>query len=289
MKDKSTQHEYGTLIPIDFTYSPPHHPTNTTSTTSSSQTETYTFLPKAMNKFYNETEKDGQHINANVVRIQLGSNNTNSNKSSNGICLSKDVRSSVSEASSSIPSSYEKHSGIRNQAQPIQLENQAGFPHIESKPIADLSKSKEMGTYSVKDDGVPPLTKPFKIPILPSSSPSHNRGRRGGIIPKESDAIQHAAATMDKPLHPVLTIPPPPSSMDVMNYPIPTSVIQQPFSPNSYNVFVPSSSMIINGHNTLEELELNSRRIPRSDGSINAQLQQMPDSIIRVSISTPSS
>ena len=166
MRDKSTQHEHGTLMPIDFTYSQPHHPTNATSTTSSSQTETNTFLPKAMNKFYNETEKDGQHINANVVRIQLGSNDTNSNKSSNGICLPKDVKSSLSEASSSIPSSYEKHSGIRNQAQPIQLENQADFPHIESRPSlhADLSKTKEMVTKVDQTNSI--RIRVLNIPLL---------------------------------------------------------------------------------------------------------------------------
>ena len=47
----------------------------------------------------------------------------------------------------------------------------------------------------------------------------------------------------------------------------------------------PSKNSILVNSNTMAELEIQSR-IPRNDGSKLAQLQSMPDSIMRVSISS---
>ena len=91
-------------------------------------------------------------------------------------------------------------------------------------------------------------------------------------------AVVHAAATLSKPRHPVLTIPPPPPVIDLGSYSTNQQFVQN---------FAPTSGLIINS-GTIDEIELKSR-IPTNDNSINAQLQSMPDSIIRVSISTPSS
>ena len=277
MRDKSTQHDCGLLRSSSFA-NLHHFATHATSTTSSSQTETNVFLhePRHIAK---PSGHKGEHINANVVRIHLGSKENYEN-STNAITTHAELKSSISCGSSSIPSSYEKQLNENIAAVSITTENvknvhpeQHTFPRHDGKPPANRKV-----TGPIKDDSIPSLMKPFTIPMLPSSSPSHNRGRRGGIIPKESDAVVHAAATLIKPRHPVLTIPPPPPTMELTNYTTNESILKD---------FVPSSGFIINS-NTMDELELKSR-LPRNDSSINAQLQSMPDSIIRVSISTPSS
>ena len=277
MRDKSTQHDCGLLGSsnlADFH----HFVTHATSTTSSSQTETNVFLPKERHIAHPSGNK-GEHIDANVVRIHLVPKENYEN-STNGIATNADVKSSISDGSSSIPSSYEKHLNENITTVSMTTEKEKNI-HSEGHTLTNHDgklPTKHYVTIPLNDDNIPSLMKPFTIPMLPSSSPSHNRGRRGGILPKESDAVVHVASTLNKPRHPVLTIPPPPQTMDLNNYTTNESILRD---------FVPSSGFIINS-NTMDELELKSR-LPRNDSSINAQLQSMPDSIIRVSISTPSS
>ena len=277
MRDKSTQHDCGLLRSSNLA-DLHHFVTHATSTTSSSQTETNVFLPEQRHIAKPSGHK-GEHINANVVRIHLGSKE-NYEDSTNGITAHAEVKSSISVGSSSIPSSYEKQPNENITAVSMTTENVKNV-HPEEHTFSNQDGNAPTNhnvTSSIKDNSIPSLMKPFTIPMLPSSSPSHNRGRRGGIIPKESDAVVHAAATLIKPRHPVLTIPPPPPTMDLTNYTTKESILKD---------FIPSTGFIINS-NTMDELELKSR-LPRNDSSINAQLQSMPDSIIRVSISTPSS
>ena len=271
MKDKSTQYDG-----VSFTYNQ-HFPTSAVSTTSSSQAETNVLLPIMNNHMPKQMEKDEDHANANVVRIRLGSRE-NDISSNNGLSVQKEVKSSLSNVSSSIPSSYEKHPNTNittismsvDDKKGVQLSQLVGCSH------ENLLDSKKMSDDPLPHDDLPPLRKPFTIPMLPSSSPSHNRGRRGGIVPKESDAVVHAASALNKPRHPVLTIPPPPP-IDLTTYSTNESILE-----NLY-----PSGILINDQ-TLNELELKSRALT-NDYSINAQLQSMPDSIIRVSISNPSS
>ena len=105
MRDKSTQHDCPTFGP---TFSEIHSfATNTISTTSSSQTETNLFIPKAPKKTSTQSINACEHIDANVVRIQLGKKESDTT-SSNGISTQTDVKSSLSGESSSMPSSYER-------------------------------------------------------------------------------------------------------------------------------------------------------------------------------------
>ena len=271
MTDKATQHNNPDTFMNAESLQPQTFIVHANSTTSSSQTETNAFLPKILQGGSETRMKDGQHVNANVVKIRLRSNE-NDDDSSNGFQTRPATKSSLSAESSSIPSSYGKQSNaiITTVSLNVDTEN---YPQTTEKVFAnqpELRDEKNLLQNSSKED-IPALKRPFTMPVLSSSSPSHNRGRRGGILPKEVDAVAHAAASLSKPRHPVLTLP----------------TKQTPSDPFFENLG-PSPSLVTYS-NTLDELELKSR-IPSNDGSfINAQLQSMPDSIIRVSISTPSS
>ena len=238
----------------------PHTITNATSTTSSSQTETNIFLPKAVAESPQTLKANGQeHINANVVRIQLGSKDIDS-KIEEVANVHRRVKSSFSEASSSIPSSYEKTCD-----QTVVINS----PAMDSK--VDLIHQAALNPRGIgndhMDDDLPPLKKPMTIQI--PQSPNHNRERRGGIIPNKSDNDQLA-------------------KLNRLNYSR-NHFDMESFSPGSCypNTFaVPSAKTMVG--TTLEELEIKSG-IAQTNGSINAKLQSMPDSIIRISISTPSS
>ena len=329
VKDLPVQYDSSTLPIVSSSSSavttrlPLHTLANTASTTTSSSqtTETNFFLPKPPRMNLNGNRKDlnearnmkpekhssqrydegngkQQHIDANVVKIHVGRDNNSS--SANEIPVNADIKSSCSEASSSIPSSYEKSyntTSPKKTKQTIIINPESFKQQIKNESAMKAENEK------LDEETIPPLLRRRYVPIptLLPASPNYNRGRRGGIIPKESgykDIAQAAAATHTKQrLPPILTIPPPPPILNSPNYSAKDSPpTMQMFSPNPYNVLVPSSLCMLSGH-TLEEVELKVRA-PRGDGddgeasgerSINAQLQSMPDSIIRVSISTPSS
>ena len=269
MKDKSTQHDGSTFEP---NFSDIHSfTTHTISTTSSSQTETNLFMPKTLNKISKQSIDACEHIDANVVRIQLGKKESDTT-SSNGISTQTDNKSSLSGESSSIPSSYERHSDLNSTVVLQTTENKKDEHDAESNQISFGSTAKSKVETPLETDDIPPLRRHFAIPVFPSSSPSHNRSRRGGIIPKESDAVVHAAATLNKPRAPVLIIPPPPL-LDLQN-----------FSTNDF-MKSPDTDRILVNSNAIGELEIQPR-VARNDSSTHAQLQSMPDSIMRVSISS---
>lgn len=263
MEDKTTQPNSEAAMPLsNILHLVQHTITNAASTTSSSQTETNIFLPTTLTESPQKLKNTGErHINANVVRIQLGSQG-NDSKIEKVAGVNMPVKSSFSEGSSSIPSSYEKTCN-----QTIAINSPATDSKTDCKHKVALT-TKELDDDHLNDD-MPPLKKPIAIQIPPSFSPNHNRGRRGGIIPNQSD--NDKLAILNRPRIPILTIPPPP--VGPPNYHSRGLNMEQ-FSPHWMT--------------TLEELEIKSS-IPPSDGSINAQLQSMPDSIIRISISTPSS
>ena len=273
MRDKATQHNNPETFVNAESLQPQTFIVHANSTTSSSQTETNAFLPKIPQGGSETRMKDGQHVNANVVKIRLQSNE-NDDDSSNGFQTQPETKSSLSAESSSIPSSYGKQSHAKITTVSLNVDTES-YPQTMDKVFSNQPELRDkknlLQDLPKEEEDIPALKRPFTIQVLPSSSPSHNRGRRGGILPKELDAVAHAAASLSKPRHPVLTLPTKQTTSD-------------PFFEN-----LGPSPNLVTYSNTLDELELKSR-IPRNDGSsINAQLQSMPDSIIRVSISTPSS
>ena len=270
MRDKSTQHDDTTIVGTNF--SDIHSfTTNTISTTSSSQTETNLFMPKILNKTPKYSDDGFEHINANVVRIQLGKNESDTT-SSIGMSTHTDIKSSQSGESNSIPSSYERQLNLKSATVLEAKEPKSNENEINSNPSGHSDATKDNVIDNLATDDIPPLRKNFTIPGLPSSSPSHNRARRGGIIPKESDAFVHAAANLSKPRAPVLFIPPPPL-LEVQNYA--STNKRKPTSPD--HIIVDSKA--------INEFEVKSR-MPKHDSSTHAQLQSIPDSIMRVSISS---
>ena len=270
MRDKSTQHDDTTIVGTNF--SDIHSfTTNTISTTSSSQTETNLFMPKIPNKTQKYSDVGFEHINANVVRIQLGKNESDTT-SSIGISTHTDIKSSQSGESNSIPSSYERQLNLNAATALEPTEPRSNDKAKNSNPSGNSATTENNIIDDLATNDIPPLRKNFTIPGLPSSSPSHNRARRGGIIPKESDAFVHAAANLSKPRAPVLFIPPPPL-LEVQNY-----------ASNNTRKPSPQDHIIVDS-NAIKEFEVQSR-MPKHDSSTHAQLQSMPDSIMRVSISS---
>jgi hypothetical protein len=107
MRDKATQHDNPDTFLNPESLQPQTFIVHANSTTSSSQTETNAFLPKILYGGSETRMDDGQHINANVVKIRLQSK-ANDDDSSNGFQTQPDTKSSLSAESSSIPSSYGK-------------------------------------------------------------------------------------------------------------------------------------------------------------------------------------
>lgn len=270
MRDKSTQHDDSTIVGTNFC-DIQSITTNTISTTSSSQTETNLFMPKIPNKTPKYSDDGFEHINANVVRIQLGKNESDTT-SSIGISTHTDIKSSQSGESNGIPSSYERQLNLNPAIalEPTEPRRNENEKHSNSSGHSDTTRNNIIDHLATDD--IPPLRKNFTIPGLPSSSPSHNRARRGGIIPKESDAFVNAAANLSKPRAPVLFIPPPPL-LEVQSY-----------ASNNTRKPSPQDHIIVDS-NAINEFEVQSR-MPKHDSLTHAQLQSMPDSIMRVSISS---
>lgn len=267
MRDISTQYDDRNYVATHFSGLHSFTP-QTISTTSSSQTETNLFMPKTL-KQSNKLSVDAcEHVDANVIRIQLGAKESDAT-SSNEISTQIDIRSSLSGESSSIPSSYEQKPHLKSTAV-LRTTDNTNNKGLNTTGLGDVSENNVK--HQDETDDIPPLRKHSTIPVLPSSSPSHNRARRGGIIPKESDAVVHAAVTLSKPRAPVMIIQ------------TPSITNQQSYNANKL-MKPPSNNSILVNSSTMEELEIQSRT-PRNDGTKLSQLQSMPDSIMRVSISS---